>query len=111
MSYSTTYDIINDKYYYLEKDKTKIYVLKEISKEEVKSNFLFILRYVLNDRVEELNKISNDAYDLESGMFIYVDILDVKSKIYKRYKFKEFEVYKEKPVMTKDEFYQMNGIY
>lgn len=111
ISYSTTYDVTNDKYYYLENDKEEIYKLKEISKEEVKPNFDFTLKYVLENRIDELKKISEEAYDLQSGMFIYIDILDTQSKMYRKYQFKEFEVYKGKPVMTKEEFYESQGVY
>ena len=110
-SFSTIYDCDNSKYYYLESNKEGIYKHNQISKEEVLTNFLFVLEYILDDKIEELKKISEEAYDLESGMFIYVDILDVQSKTYKRYQFKEFEVYNGKPIMTKEEFYKSNGIY
>lgn len=111
ISYSTVYDCNKDKYYYLERNKEGIYKYTQISKEDVLPNFLFVLNYALDGKIDELKKISEEAFDLESGNFISIRILDIESNIYRRYQFREFEVYNGRPVMTKEEFYESQGIY
>src|SRR5690554_5468355 len=108
------YDITNDKYYLLRKYyslnkdyRGKLRDITPLLEQDVPPTFLFVLEYVLNNKIEELIDISRESYDTTPSGFTYnpyIDILDVNSPYYKRYSFNNFMVHNGKPVMTHKEF-------
>lgn len=65
------YDVSNDKYFLIKEDYLENFIeFKIISNDEVPPTFLFVLKYVLNNKIDELEKISQEAFDANSSCCI-----------------------------------------
>lgn len=103
------YDCTNDNYYFAQKYSGFVnYSYKKLpNREYAGETNLFILKYVLDNKIEELKKISEEVFKVGYVRIqqpIYV--IDTKNKKYIFERFKSFNVYKGKPVMNEKEFNQ-----
>lgn len=113
-SYSIYYDQTNKNSYYVSKfvfDKNSKYYsdpLSEIDNQKF-STLKYALNSVLNDELEKLESISKEAYHFTTDTeFIAIILIDVSTKMYKKYQFGSFEVYNGKPIMTEDEYWSID---
>src|SRR5690606_31105364 len=110
------YDCTNKSYFFVWKnfgEKSYSYEKLNQSNLDKMGEFnLFVLKFVLENRIGELIKISEKAYDgANFPQYDFIRIIDVDSNIYESHKIKSFDVYKGKPVMNKEEFLKSIGAY
>lgn len=111
-SYSILYDVTGKKTYYIERNTSwkepKYYdSILHNKKKRWYQNLEFVLQYVLDDQIEELKSISQNAYNVYNANIV-IRILDLEAKSYKEYQINSFEVYKGKPIMNFDEFWEID---
>lgn len=70
-------------------------------------NLEFVLQYVLDDKVQELITISQNAYNVYNANIVII-IADLEGKSYKEYRIDSFEVYNGEPIMSSDEFWSID---
>lgn len=113
-SYRIIYDDTNKVSHYIEKykfDKYPKYYRDPLTKKENHkfSTLIFALDYVLNNKMEELESISKEAYHYTTDTeFITIRVIDVSAKTYKKYVVGSFEVYNGKPIMTEEEYWSID---
>lgn len=101
------YDCTNDNYYFAQQYLGYFnYSYKKIpNREYAGETNLFVLKYVLDDDIEQLQKISEQAFEGGLGSFYQtIYVIDTKNRNYIFERFKSFDVYKGKPVMSEEEF-------
>lgn len=114
ISYSIYYDFTNRNKYFVSKylfDKNSEYYKEPLSAKESQkfSTLLFALDYVLENKIEELNSISKEAYHYTTDTeFITIREIDVSDNTYNEYVVGSFEVYNGKPIMTEDEYWSID---
>lgn len=109
------YDSSNNRHFYAwKKYKEQEYSYKKLTESdliEIKGKInLFVLKYVLESKIEELKKISLEAFDTSLGQYKDVHVLDVENHVYEFTRFRSFDVYKGKPVMNEEEYLESIGI-
>lgn len=106
------YDKTNDKYFFAEKyfgqQNYSYEKLTELN--EMGETILFVLKSILDNKIENLKKISEEAYNVSLGRYQAIHILDILNHKYVFCRYKSFDVYKGKPVMTEEEFWESVGI-
>jgi hypothetical protein len=110
-SFNFIYDVTKDKYYYIEKNQVYNEILnKELKKDDIANDnvnyedFLFFLKYVLDNKIDELIDISEKSYDDKSGVYCVVKIINIDKKTYKEFSFRSFLTFEGKPVMSESEY-------
>lgn len=110
-SFNFIYDVTKDMYYYIEKNQVYNEVLYKKLKKEVLANdnvnyedLLFFLKYVLDNKIDELIDISEKSYDDKSGVYSVVKIINIDKKTYKEFSFRSFLTFEGKPVMSENEY-------
>lgn len=111
-SYRIIYDCTNNTSFFIENNvfnkESKYYSgsLNEKDK-QLFSNLVFTLNYVLDSKMEELEIISQESFHIEPR-FINIRILDITKKTYEEYQINSFDVYKDKPIMTEEEYWNID---
>lgn len=69
---------------------------------------LFVLDFVLENKIEELKKISEEAYGSTNfPQYDFIRIIDIEANIYESHKIKTFDVYKGKPIMNEESIWNL----
>ena len=64
---------------------------------------LFVLDFVLENKIGELIKISEEAYNVTNfPQYDFIRIIDVDANTYESHKIKYFDVYKGRPIMNEE---------
>lgn len=112
-SYTLIYDATGEKTYYIKNNpaRRKSVEYGSFSLNDKKNrwfkNLEFVLQYVLDDKVQELKTISQNAYNVYNANIVII-IADLEGKSYKEYQIDSFEVYNGEPIMSSDEFWSID---